>query len=149
MVRKSTLLRVISFLLVFVLISPVNVFAESASQVQPRESYYLIEYQAYCYPIGAGRLNVYFEVIATGVMDEIGVLSIEIYESIDNSNWYWVRTIQHDTYPGMLVENDDVYGHYVTYSGIPGRYYKAYVCVWAGKNGGGDTRYFWTSSKKA
>lgn len=149
MKRRSILLRVISLLLAFVLLSPVNVYAESMGQVQPRESEYLYYCHAYCHPIGAGRLNVYFEIGGNDVMDEIGVLYIEIYEAIDNSNFYWVRTIQYDSYPGMLAQNDDLYAQHVTYSGIPGRYYKAYVCFWAGKDGGGDYRYYWTSSIKA
>jgi len=39
-------------------------------------------------------------------------------------------------------------GH-VEYAGTIGRYYKAQLAVWAGKDGDGDTRYFWTSSQKA
>lgn len=34
---------------------------------------------------------------------------------------------------------------YVSYQGIAGKYYKAYVCIWAGKNGSGDTRYMWAT----
>lgn len=29
------------------------------------------------------------------------------------------------------------YCSYVSYQGAAGKYYKAYVCIWAGKNGGG------------
>ena len=33
---------------------------------------------------------------------------------------------------------------HVDYEGVPGRYYKAYVGIWAGPEDGGDTRYIWT-----
>lgn len=145
MKRRSALIRLVSLLLIIVMLVPLDVYAEEASQVEPRGSYYLSEYRSYCSSLGGGKVAVCFEVGGTDYMDTIGVLSIEVYESINNVDWYWVRTYQHESYPGMLLENTDLNVGYVTYYGIAGRYYKAYVCVWAGKNGGGDTRYFWTS----
>jgi hypothetical protein len=52
--------------------------------------------------------------------------------------------------PFFLLGYDKFYhsGH-IEYAGTIGRYYKANVSVWAGKDGDGDTRYFWTSPKKA
>lgn len=146
MKRRSIWIRAISLLLTLVLISPVNAYAESSTQVEARGSYYLSAYRSYCSSLGGGKVAICFEVRGTDYMDTIGVLTIEVYESINNVDWYWVRTYLHESYPGMLVEDDYMNMGYVTYYGIAGRYYKAYVCVWAGKNGGGDTRYFWTSS---
>ena len=82
-------------------------------------------------------------------MDEIGALSIQIFESTDQTNWTWVKTFTHDATPGMLGYNKVYYSSYVEYSGTIGRYYKAYVCLWAGKDGDGDTRYMWTHAQKA
>ena len=82
-------------------------------------------------------------------MDEIGTLNIKIYESTDNSSWTWVKTYTHDKTSGMLGYNKIYHSGYVEYSGTIGRYYKAYVCIWAGKDGDGDTRYMWTGSQKA
>lgn len=147
MKNRSAFIRVLSFVLVLALMTPVNAYAESSTPVEPRGSYYLSAYRAYCCSMGGGKVNVYFEVYGTNYMDEIGTLSIEVYESVNNADWYWVRTYQHDTYPGMLVKDGLAHAGSVTYYGIAGRYYKAYVCVWAGKDGGGDTRYFWTSSE--
>ena len=148
--KRSIFTRLISLLMVFVLLTPLTAFAaESETQVEPRGSYYLSGYQAYCCAMGGGKVNVYFEVYGTGVMDELGVLSIEIYESINGEDFYWMKTYLHDTYTWMLAYNDDAYAQHVTYYGIAGRYYKAYVCVWGGKDGEGDARYFWTSAKLA
>ena len=61
--------------------------------------------------------------------------------------WTWKKTFTHDSTAGMLSYNDDFHTGHVTYNGVVGRYYKAYVCIWGGKDGQGDTRYFWTSVK--
>ena len=82
-------------------------------------------------------------------MDEIGALEIKLYESKDNETWTWVDTFHYIDYSDMLVYNDFAHTGHVEYNGTIGRYYKAYVCVWAGKNGDGDTRYFWTPTEKA
>lgn len=136
--------RIISLLLVITLILPVSVMG-----AEPRSSLYLHSYTAYIYPAGWGKVQVWFSVDGTNDMDEIGALEIQLYESKDNETWTWVETYQHVDNPGMLGYNDfSHYGH-VEYNGTIGRYYKAYVCVWAGKDGDGDTRYFWTTPKKA
>ena len=142
--KISSFFRIISLLLVIVLILPV-----SAKAVETRASYYLDAYSAYVYPAGWGKVQVWFSVDGTNDMDEIGALEIYLYESTDNENWTWVKTFEHQDYTGMLGYNDYVHTGHVEYNGTIGRYYKAYVCVWAGKNGDGDTRYFWTSPKKA
>lgn len=144
MIKKELWFKVTILLIVIALICPVNIKA-----VEPRASDYLEAYSAYIYPAGWGKVQVWFSVDGTNDMDEIGALEIKLYESKDNETWTWVETYQHVDYSGMLGYNDfSHYGH-VEYNGTIGRYYKAYVCVWAGKDGDGDTRYFWTTPKKA
>ena len=76
-------------------------------------------------------------------MDEIGVLSIELYEVKSDGSLKWLKTFQHEDYSSMLSYNDDYIYSYVSYQGSSSKTYKAYVCIWAGKNGNGDTRYMW------
>ena len=90
-----------------------------------------------------------YEKKRTNDMDEIGALDIKIYESRDNETWEWVKTFHFSEYSDMLAYNNFTHNGHVEYNGTIGRYYKAYVCVWAGKNGDGDTRYFWTNVEKA
>lgn len=142
--RKSALLNITIAVLVMILILPVNVFA-----VEPRASDYLEAYSAYVYPAGWGKVQIWVTVHGTDYMDEIGALQIRLYESTDNENWTWIKTYDYTDYPDMLGYNDYFHEGHVEYNGTLGRYYKAYVCVWAGENGDGDTRYFWTSAKKA
>lgn len=140
--KYSLVLRIIALIMVLSIVAPLNV---GASEILPRASYYLTSYNAYVYLPGTGEVRVYFNAEGTGYMDELGALSISLYESTDGINWTWVKTFKHNTTAGMLSYNDDFHSGYVSYNGTAGRYYKAYVCIWGGKNGEGDTRYFWTS----
>ena len=145
------LLRVLAVILVLALALPMGVSAAEWDTVvvQPRASYYLSSYSAYIYPAGGGLVQACYSVSGTGTMDEIGVKRITLYESKDNSTWTTVKTFTSAGTPSMMNYNDYYHGGYVNYKGVAGRYYKAYVCVWAGEDGGGDNRYFWTSVKKA
>ena len=148
MLTKSTsfIVRFLALLLVFSFLVPVYAQAAETVSVQPRASFYLDSYGAYVYLPGNGQVQVYFDVVGTDDMDELGVLSIKIYESTDGVNWTWKKTFTHDSTAGMLSYNDAFHTGHVTYNGVVGRYYRAYVCVWGGKDGQGDTRYFWTSA---
>lgn len=142
--NSSDFIRFTALILTFILVIPSFGSAAAAEPVHPRASAYLTSYGAYVYLPGNGEVQVYFDVTGTGYMDELGALSIAIYESTDGVNWTWKDTFRHNITPGMLSYNDDFHAGYVTYNGIRGRYYKAYVCIWGGKDGQGDTRYFWT-----
>jgi len=117
--------------------------------MQTRASDYLSSYNTYVCAMGSGKLQVWYTVVGMTDMDEIGVLSIKLYESSDQTNWTRVKTYSHENYSSMLAEDDWVHSSYVSYNGTAGKYYKAYVCIWAGKNGSGDTRYMWTSVERA
>lgn len=143
-IKTGRAFRIAALLLTVVMLLPVGAMA-----AEPRSSLYLDSYSAYVYPAGWGKVQVWFDVTGTGDMDEIGALQIQLYESKDNETWTWVKTFGYSDNPGMLVYDDWTHTGHIEYSGTIGRYYKAYVCIWAGKNGAGDTRYFWTSPKKA
>lgn len=144
LVRKTRLLKLIAFALVCSLILPCPVSAATTENIQPYASNYLTSYSAYVYVTASGEVQVWFDVMGTGYMDEIGSLRIVLYESSDNSNWDDVKTFLHESTEGMLFEDDFYVSSHVSWSGgSTSKYYKAYVCVWAGKNGSGDTRYFW------
>lgn len=141
---KGLVVKSIAILLILALLCPI-----SAMAAESRASHYLSSYSAYIYPAGWGKVQVWFSVDGTNDMDEIGALEIQLYESKDNETWTWVETYQHIDNAGMLGYNDfSHYGH-VEYNGTIGRYYKAFVCIWAGKNGDGDSRTFWTPVEKA
>lgn len=149
--RKSLIIRMLAIILIFAMVLPLAASAAVKEPAQPMASYYLDSYSAYVYLAGNGLVQVYFFVTGTGYMDELGALSIQIYECSTNSSnindWEWKETFKHSTTEGMLSYNDDYHSGHVDYQGKDGMYYKAYVCVWGGKDGDGDSRYFWTSAK--
>ena len=116
----------------------VNAVAEDSYST--RASYYLDAYSAYIYAEGNGDIEIWFDVTGTGTMDEIGALSIILKESTDGSTWSTVQTYKHEDYSNMLGANEVFYTSHVDYSGVSGRYYKAYVTIWAGEDGNGDSR---------
>lgn len=145
--KTSIIIRLMAVIMAFVMAIPMGASAVTPETAQTRASDYLTSYNAYVYLPGGGTVRVYFNVSGTDYMDEIGALFIELYESGDGTNWECVETFNHYSTSGMLSYNDDYHSGYVSYNGTAGNYYKAYVCIWAGKNGSGDSRYFWTSVK--
>lgn len=148
-INTSRMMRVLALILALVLIIPSNVTAAEVGTVQPYASNYLDSYNTYVCAMGNGKLQIWFTVVGDTVMDEIGTLKIMLYESSDNQTWTWKKTYLHEDYSSMLRYNNYVHSSYVSYNGTAGKYYKAYVCIWAGKNGSGDTRYMWTASERA
>lgn len=146
--KYQTAIRFVAVVMVIILITPVNVFA-SIDVPTPRASDYLSSYNTYLYRSGLGKIQVWFTVTGVGYMDEIGALTVRIYESSDQETWTWVKTYTHESTTGMLDYNDYYYASHVEYKGTIGKYYKAYVTIWAGKDGKGDTRYMWTDIQKA
>lgn len=146
MERKKShfLVKLIAILFVVSLCAPIGAQAAMPETVQPLASAYLTDYTAYICAMGNGDLEIWWEVCGTRTLADVGVLTIYLYESTDNSTFYWVDTYHYTDYPQMLVHNDYFCMDYVDYEGVPGRYYKAYVHVWAGPEDGGDGRYIWT-----
>ena len=148
-VRKTYIFRLLAILLILVFIIPGNAQVAASNEASTRASDYLSTYNTYLYQAALGKIRVYYDVTGVRYMDEIGTLSIRIFESTDNANWTWVKTFTNGDTPSMLGSNKIYHSGYVEFQGTIGRYYKAYVCIWAGKDGGGDTRYMWTQPKKA
>lgn len=147
--KKLISLRIIAIAVAISLIMPGYAIATENDDVSPRASYYLDSYNTYAYNAALGKIQIYFDVTGVHYMDELGTLSIKIFESTDKESWTWVETYTNGDTPSMLGYDDVYYSGHVDYLGTIGRYYKAYVCIWAGKDGQGDTRYMWTNVVKA
>ena len=142
--KNRFLIRLLTIILVIALCAPIGAQAAVPETVQPMASAYLMAYTAYICPMGDGDLEIWWEVTGTRTWADIGVITVSLYESTDNSNFYWVETFDWSDYPNMLWHNDYICVDHVDYEGVPGRYYKAYVHIWAGPEDGGDGRYIWT-----
>lgn len=142
--KISLFIKLVAIVLLFTILTPSTAYATTTENNAPYASRYLSLYSAYVYVTANGQVQVWFEVMGTDDMDEIGTLKIHLYESSDNQNWTIVKTFLHESTSGMLYEDDYYVSSHVSWAnGSTSKYYKAYVCVWAGKNGTGDTRYFW------
>ena len=137
-------LWIVSFILILALLSPIQAFAAVPDIAEPMASDYLAGYGAYIHPVGSYDIQIWWNVIGTGGMADIGVLTIHLYKSTDNVNWTWVKTFTHDVYPHMLDHNTGQGINRVTYFGDSACYYKAYVTIYAGDGTNGDSRYIWT-----
>lgn len=144
MKKTRVFIKVIAVVLAILLFVPVNTLAAAPETVLPMASAYLASYTSYICAMGNGELQIWFEITGTGTQEYIGVLSILLYESTDNENWYWVKTFLHQNNETMLAQNYFCHVNYVSYQGVPGRYYKAYVTIWGGPDDCGDSRYIWT-----
>ena len=140
--KLSPIIQLVAFILILALITPLNVTA-AENEIRPDASNYLTAYNTYICDMGNGCHEIWFEVMGTGDMDEIGTLSIMLYEVNSDGSLKWVKTFLHEDYNAMLSYDDWYHCSYVTYQGSSSKTYKAYVCIWAGKNGNGDTRYMW------
>ena len=101
--KKSRLLvKLIAIILVISLCAPIGAQAAALETVEPKASAYLMAYTAYICAMGNGDLEIWFEVLGTGTWADIGVLAVFVYESTDNSNFYWVDTFRFTDYPNML-----------------------------------------------
>ena len=143
--RGSILIKLIALILVFSFVSPCIAFATASGTIQPYASKYLSLYNTYIADMGNGDIQIWFEVMGTDDMDEIGTLSIDLYEVNANGSLTFVKSFLHENNDSMLSYNDWYHYSYVSYQGSSSKTYKAYVCIWAGKNGSGDTRYMWAT----
>ena len=146
--KRSILFRILAWMLTLMMILPLGAHAR-AEEVFPYASNYIYTASASAAAVGGGKITISFSVNGMGQMDDIGATYIRIYESTDNSTWTWVKDYNSSTTTGMMGQNKSSHNGSVSYQGVVGRYYKAYVCLYAGKNGAGDNRYYWTGSKRA
>lgn len=122
-----------------------NVFAAEQS------SLYLDAYRAWLTPQSDGEIAVSIHVQAVDYMDDVGALSVEIYESSDGgSTWERVRTYYSSMYPELLVQDDYLYYDTpIFHQGTAGYKYCAIVEVYAGDSTGSDSRSYQTHTVTA
>lgn len=147
--RNSLFIRFIACILVVILVIPYTASAASTETIAPRASDYLISYTSYICDMGGGELQIWYRVTGAGTQAELGVLSIQLFESTDQVNWTRVAAFSHNNHEGMLAYDEWQHMSYVTYQGRLCKYYRAYVCIWGGDGTNGDARYFWTDVEYA
>lgn len=134
--------QIVCLLLVFSVILTVPVSAsESATS---RGSYYFSSRMAYLHEISDNQFQIWIEVEAVDYMDKLGASEIVLQRSSDNSNWTDVKTFTKDSYTQLIRTNTTHHEAYVSYTGTPGKYYRAEVTFYA-KKGSGEAEYSYTT----
>jgi len=145
MSRKS--LRNISCILIIALaLSSASVITVGAVPA----SDYIFTYNAGISKTGVSNIKIAFEICGTRTMDDIGATAIYLYES-SSSGWKLVQSFVHTQSAYSHIMDYDTFSHSasVTYAGTSGKQYYATVYLWAGRNGGGDSRSITTTAVTA
>lgn len=121
--------RYFSFLLAVSVLLAVPVFA--AETLTPRASDYIMSTCVYLDQTSSTQFDVWYEVIALGLMDELGAYKIRVQESTNGSDWTTVYTFTQTENPSMATQNSVVHTGYVSYTGVSGRYYRAKITMFA------------------
>lgn len=130
------IVRCVSLLLVMAILMTIPAFAAGTSKA----SHYFIRTSTYLEKTSGTTFDVWFDVTATGMMQELGVSTIKVQRSSDKSNWSTVKTFSKDNYSQMTDDNTVAHDDCVTYTGTAGYYYRAKVTFYA-KNSSGTGEY--------
>lgn len=133
--------RYVCMLLVVAMLLACPVFAQE-EEVTPRSSAYFTAHLEYLYQVSSNRFEIWFEIRAKRIMDELGVSTIKVMRSPNGeTDWTTMRTYSMDDYYSrMICENTGVHVGCVTYTGTIGYYYKAKITYYAKE--GGSTGYY-------
>ena len=127
---------ILILVIMLLLLSTVSYAANEASL-------YLTGYLAYISTSG-DTVYVNYEVLGTRIMDKIGATEIYLYEKTSTyGSWNLVATYlsTDPTYSSAMIgTNTGLKVDSVSYSGSSAYQYKAYVTVYAEKDGGSDSR---------
>lgn len=134
-------LKSICVILVVSILLAVPVSAEGEASTYG--SNYFIEYSTYLYRVSGYRFEIWFDVAARNVMEELGVSEIKLQRSTDGENWNTVITYTPAGNPQMICENTGCHADCVYYAGTSGYEYRAFVTFYAKNSNGYGKRYMY------
>ena len=138
------IIRLMCLLLVFALFMAIPVYAQEQST---RASSYFTAYRAYVTKVSSTKLTVSFNVIGTGIMDEIGTSTIKVQRSSDGINWTTIKTFTKANYSSMVDTDTASHGAELSCTITSGYYYRAYVEFYAKEGSGTAYRDYYTEKK--
>ncbi|MGO5048706.1 hypothetical protein [Dysosmobacter sp. Sow4_B12] len=106
-----------------------------------RASAYFAFTDAVAYAEENGKILIEADVCATGMMDEIGVKSITIYEKQSDGYYDDVKTYTRNNTSGMIRTNNYEHFKSITYQGTIGKKYYAEIAFYAKDSEGNETLY--------
>lgn len=130
-------IRCVCLVLVLALTLPIAAFAEKQEDTSSTYSYYFSSYSTWITKITDRTMQIGFELVTRGAMDELGASSIVLQCSTNGtSGWSDVKTFTPDKYAQMLDYDSGSHMECVNYTGDSGYYYRAYVTFYARNSSG-------------
>ena len=118
----------------------VTLFFTLAISASARASDYIARASVSASSSGNGRISIEVKTLATGVMQEIGALTVVVSEKISEGNYQPVYTFTRSQYRNLVVKNRQSYSNTLTYQGTAGKsYYITAQCYAKNANGSGTT----------
>lgn len=104
----------------------------------PNASLYLDSYAVDLVALGNGEMSVGMDVVGTGLMTKIGVLSLFIEEKV-NGTWLPYTTVYGIAQPDFYMYNTHSYIGEYSFYGTAGVQYRATITAYARNSNGSDT----------
>ena len=136
-------IRCVSLIMIAAILLAVPVSA--AENGDARASSYFACSSVYLYKTSALTFRAWFDVTGLDIMQEIGARTIKIQRSEDGESWIDVKIFSRADYSTMICANTARHASYVTYTGTPGYYYRAYIVLYAKDSNGSGEWYRYTS----
>lgn len=108
-----------------------------AAEDSTYSSIFFHSYDSAIFISSGSTIEISFDVVGNGTMDEIGVSSIELEYSSDEVHWFPAKTFLPEDYPQMISTNTFYAYDDVAYNGMYDFCYRAYVTFYA-KNSRGE-----------
>ena len=137
--------RAVCLLMALVMLMVTPAFA--AEIPQTRASDFFAMTSTYLDQVSSTKMEIWFDVCGVGTMQEIGVKTIKMQRSSDQTNWTTVQTYSRDDYSQMIDTNTTAHADCVTYTGSSGYYYRAYVTFYAKDSSGTGQNSYYTATK--
>ena len=134
----KSVLRGTCLILALAMLLAVPVSAQGG--ITPYASDYFTYTETYLYIVDGNRFGIWFDVMATRTMDELGVCSVTVRKSLDGETWRNVKTFTPENYPIMIATDTVYHADGLSYLGTYNCYYQARVEFYA-KRGTGSGIY--------
>ena len=134
-------IRLLCLLVVFASLAAIPAYAQEQSA---RASNEISTYRAYCTKNSSTSLSVSFQIMGTDTMDEIGVTTVKVQYSSDQTNWTTAKTFYSSSTSGMTDTDTGYHAGVLTCTVPSGKYYRAKVTFYAEKDGSFTERTYTT-----
>ena len=144
---RRILRRTLPLLLAFSIVMTSSALADGFGSVEnaelSRSSAYINNCSGRISPQGNGKFNIVFTVTGTGLMDQIGAMTIKIYK---NGAFTDMFRYTYSGRGGMMGSNTTSWTDSERYQGVSGSSYSAVICFYAANSNGSDTIFYTTAS---